>query len=105
MSKLQVNGNMTIIKSNVLLSAEDRQKFLTASPGKAKALRVTLMDKNGRELVLQTFDLKVSSSRNITGRFNLKLDDFEVVEVDAKGEASSPKKNNEEALRKELGLD
>jgi len=97
--KLQVTGFLTIAKS-AELTDEQKQQVLKASEGKVKAVRAVLTDSEGKEVVVQG-RLDLSKKGSLTARFAMKIDAFDLVEVDAekKGEA---KATNVDALAKEL---
>lgn len=80
-NRIQVNGYMTISRSK-RFQPETRRKILTASEGKAKAVRAVLTDSEGREIVLQGI-LYESKNGGLTARFDARLESFELVEVDA----------------------
>lgn len=107
MAKLQLNGNLTIVDSKTLTDA-DRAAVLAASDGHVKALRVTLLDTNGNEVVLMG-KLYPSKAGSLTARFNAKVEGFEVVEVEDK-ESKQPQSDEEkkeqvvQELAGELGL-
>ena len=100
--KVQLNGNITIAKSKTLLSDEEKDRVLTASPGKAKAVRVTLLDENGRPVVLQG-KLYKNATGSLTARFNAKLE-ASVVEVNVKQEKDSDEQTTIDQLAAELNL-
>ena len=81
--QLQLNGNVTFIKSKSILTKEDREKVLKASPGKEKALKLTFTDPSGNEVVLLG-RLYEASSGNLTAKVSSKLMNFEIIEVDKK---------------------
>jgi hypothetical protein len=80
MPKLQVTGFVTIAKSNKL-SDEQKQQVLQASPGKVRGIRAILVDSTGKEVIVQS-RLGMSKSGSLTGRFAVKLDSFELIEMD-----------------------
>lgn len=80
MARLQVTGFVTIANSSKL-SDEQKQAALKASEGKVKAVRVKLTDAEGNEVVLQS-RLDLSKKGSLSGRFAMKVDSFELVEVD-----------------------
>ena len=80
MARLQITGFVTIANSSKL-SDEQKQAALKASEGKVKAVRVKLTDAEGNEVVLQS-RLDLSKKGSLSGRFAMKVDSFELVEVD-----------------------
>lgn len=80
MARLQVTGFVTIANSSKL-SDDQKQAALKASEGKVKAVRVKLTDAEGNEVVLQS-RLDLSKKGSLSGRFAMKVDSFELVEVD-----------------------
>jgi len=103
MAKLQLNGNITIANSKTLTDA-DKAKVLEAPEGKNKALRVTLLDVDGNEVVLEG-RLYESKAGSLTARFNTKVERFEVVEVEAKqSQVKEDKQQTAQTLAVELGL-
>lgn len=93
--KLQLNGNLTIVDSKLLSDAE-KAKVLSAGDGKHRAIRLTFLDGQGREVVL-TGKLYQSKNGSLTARFNTKVDGFELVEVEGKQDESV-------GVAEELGL-
>jgi len=107
MAKLQLNGNLTIANSKTLTAA-DKEKVLAAASGKSKALRLTLLDTQGNEVVL-TGTLYESKAGSLTARFNTKVEHFEIVEVEDKRTKEGQTDEERQAatlqgLRDELGL-
>jgi len=97
--KLQCTGHATIAKSSEL-SDEDKAKVLAAPEGKVKAVRAKLTDSEGNEVVLQG-RLRLSTKGSLTSSFALKLNSFELVDVDV-NKAKSEKKTDVNALAEEL---
>jgi len=80
MAKLQVTGFATIAGSKKL-PQEVRDEVLAASEGKVKSLRAVMTDSEGNETVLKG-KLVLSSSGSLMARFAMKINSFELVEVD-----------------------
>lgn len=79
--KLQLSGFATIANSSKL-SEEQKKAILVAPEGKQKAVLVKLVDPKGNEITLRA-PLGYSKSKgSLTGRFSMKLEGFELVEVD-----------------------
>lgn len=86
MARLQLNGSLTIAKSSALTD-EQKEAVLAAGEGKARAVRVQLVDANGNPFNLQG-TLYVSKNGSLTARFSARTECFELIEVDAKPEKS-----------------
>jgi len=84
-NKLQLNGYMTISKSKKF-PPETRKLILKASEGKEKAIRATLTDAEGNEVVLEGV-LYESKNGGLTARFNARINSFEIVEVEERMQA------------------
>ncbi len=99
MAKLQVTGFATIAGSKKL-SQEVRDTVLEASEGKVKAIHAKMVDSEGNETVLKG-RLGLSSAGSLTARFAMKIESFELVEVDDPAlKTSDDKKANKEAKAK-----
>lgn len=99
-NKLQLNGYMTVAKSK-RFPAEVKKKILKASEGKSKAVRATLTDAEGNEVVLEGV-LYESKNGGLTARFDAKVSSFEIVEIDAEGEPPSRDKSSIDDLAEEI---
>lgn len=80
MKRLQVTGFATIANSSKL-SDEQKQAVLEAPEGKVRAVRAKLVDADGNEVTVQAV-LGISKKGSLSGRFALKIDSFDLVEVD-----------------------
>jgi uncharacterized protein Veg len=100
MARLQVTGFATIAKS-AELTDEQKAEILEASEGKVKAVRAKLVDSEGNEVTF-TARLGLSSKGSLTGRVAMKIESFEIVEVDEDKNKSEAKSTNVDALAKEL---
>jgi 50S ribosomal subunit-associated GTPase HflX len=83
-----MNGFITIVKSS-LLTDEQKESILDAPEGKVKAIRSELVDADGNKVVIEA-PLKISQNGSLSGRFNVKVLSFDLVDVDVK-----PKKESE----------
>ena len=92
--RLQLNGFATVAGSKKLPS-EVKEEILKASEGKVKSIHASLTDAEGNVVVLKG-KAQLSSAGSITCRFALKLEHFELVEIDdpkmAKTNASKEEK-------------
>jgi len=93
MAMLRMNGLATIIGSKEL-PHEVKQQIMSASEGKAKAIRVVLKDHEGNEIVLRG-KLELSSKGSLMARFANVIKSFKLVEVDR------PQAKDKEAEAKE----
>ena len=100
MARLQVTGYVTIANSSKL-SDEQKAAVLSVPEGKKKAIRATLTDADGNPVVIQAV-LDLSSKGSLSGRFAVKLDKFELVEVDAKVKADAKEVKSVDELAEEL---
>jgi hypothetical protein len=80
MARLQVTGFVTIANSSKLTD-EQKQAVLEASEGKVRAVRAKLVDADGNETSVQAI-LGLSKKGSLSGRFAMKIDAFDLVEVD-----------------------
>jgi len=97
---IQLTGNATIIGSKTL-SDEDKSRALAAKDGYVKVVRLTLVDSQGQEVVLEG-RLYESQGGSLTSRIVFRTESCELVEVGEKQPAE--KKDKAADLRKELGL-
>lgn len=97
LNTLQLNGYLTISKSKSF-SSEEKERIMAAAPGKAKAIRVMLVDDQGNTLSW-TCPLYESQNHSLTARLNAKIDNFEIVEVD---DPKTKKQEKSEAAAKDL---
>jgi len=80
MARLQVTGFTTIANSSKL-SDEQKKAVLEAPEGKVRAVRAKLVDASGNEVIIQAV-LGLSKKGSLSGRFAIKVDEFEMVEID-----------------------
>jgi len=107
MAKLQVNANFTIANSKTLTD-EEKTQALSATEGKAKAIRVTVIDAQGNEVVLEG-RMYISNNGSLTARVNTKVDNFEIVDVEDKNVSKAQAKEDKDRealsnLKSDLGL-
>jgi hypothetical protein len=78
--KLQLNGFATIAGSKKL-APEVKEQILEAGEGKVKSLQVRLTDAEGNVVVLKGA-LQLSSQGSLMARYALKIESFDLVEID-----------------------
>lgn len=78
--KLQLNGFATIANSKKL-APEVKEQILAAEEGKVKSLQVKLMDAEGNVVVMKG-PLQLSSTGSLMCRYAVKIESFELVEID-----------------------
>jgi hypothetical protein len=102
--KAQLNGFVTIANSSKLPS-DVKEQIVNPGDGKATAIRIVLRTEGGDEIPIQA-KLGLSKSKgSLTGRFSIKVDNFELVSVtDEKTtkKNSTDEKQDVEALATEL---
>lgn len=91
--KLQLNGFATIAGSKKL-APEVKEQILEAGEGKVKRLEARLTDAEGREVVLRG-PLQLSKAGSLMARYALKIESFELVEIDDP-KIEKPKQSKEE---------
>jgi len=97
---VQITGNATIIGSKTL-SDDEKKRAMQASDGNVKVVRLTFVDANGKEVVLEG-KLYESQSGSLTSRIVFQSESCELVEVAERKPAV--KRDKAADLRKELGL-
>jgi hypothetical protein len=97
MAKLQLTGFATIAKSKEL-PQEVKDQILEAGEGKKKAVRAKLVDGEGNETVLSG-PLGESSKGSLTARFAMKVESFEIIEVDDPDLEEDKKPSKEEKAK------
>jgi len=91
--KLQLNGFATILGSKKL-PLEIKEQILKASNGKFKRLQSTFKDAEGNKIFLKG-KLELSKSGSLMCRYVMKIDSFELVDVDAPKPKSKEEKQEE----------
>jgi len=78
----RLDGNITIIGSKDFPD-EIKTKVVKASEGKKKMLRLTFVDSQGNEVVLQG-KIYESSAGSLTARLATRVEGCELIELDAR---------------------
>ena len=78
--KLQLNGFATVSGSKKL-APEVKEQILEASEGKVKCLQAKFTDAEGNVVILKG-RLQLSSVGSLTCRYAMKIESFELVEID-----------------------
>ena len=96
--KLQVTGFATVAGSSKL-APEVKETILKTKDGKAKFVLAKLLDAEGKEVVLKG-PVKLSGKGSLTARFALKVESFELVDLDDPNvEKKTPTKEEREEER------
>ena len=103
--KLQLNGFATIAGS-AKLPAEVKEQVLEAGEGKVKGLEARLVDAEGKEVVLKG-RLQLSSKGSLMCRYAMKIESFELVDVDdpKPEKPKATKEEREEARANQLAAE